>query len=86
MRTNDIKRDYRCGNLRYFSWEGLGTHYFEKNWENDIEIERGEEVGLFRLGSTVVLIFEAPEDFEFTIRPYEKLMMGQKIGEFRGVQ
>jgi phosphatidylserine decarboxylase len=60
----------------------LGTEYFEKNWDNKISITRGEEIGLFRLGSTVVLIFEAPENFEFTIQPYEKLIMGQKIGKY----
>lgn len=29
--------------------------------------KKGDEVGMFKLGSTVVLIFEAPENLEWTI-------------------
>ena len=61
----------------------MGTHYYERKFESPIELERAQEVGLFRLGSTVVLIFEAPDNFEFTVQPYEKIKMGQNIGTFR---
>jgi len=81
VRTNNIKRDWKCGNLEYFSWNGLGTHFYERKFEG-VPLDRGDEVGLFRLGSTVVLIFEAPDNFEFTIKPYDKIQMGQKLGYF----
>ncbi|EGD72312.1 hypothetical protein PTSG_00330 [Salpingoeca rosetta] len=42
--------------------------------------QKGEEVGAFRLGSTVVLVFEAPEDFHFRVRPGQKLRVGDQIG------
>jgi len=79
VRTNNIKRDFRCNNLQYFSWNGLGTHYYERQF-NSITVEKGEELGLFRLGSTVVLIFEADENFQFTAKPYQKIKMGEPLG------
>ena len=47
------------------------------------ETEAGEEIGGFRLGSTVVLLFEAPESFEFTLTQNEKVCMGQSIGRLK---
>ncbi|KAF9429889.1 phosphatidylserine decarboxylase 1 [Podila epigama] len=41
----------------------------------------GEEMGGFKLGSTVVLVFEAPENFKFTIEPGQVVRMGQPLGK-----
>lgn len=32
------------------------------------------------MGSTLVLIFEAPADFRFSVFPGDKVRMGQKLG------
>lgn len=40
----------------------------------------GEEVGGFRLGSTVVLVFEAPENFQFKVNRGNLVKMGQELG------
>lgn len=42
---------------------------------------KGDEVGGFMLGSTVVLVFEAPSNFKFTVDQGDYVKMGQKLGE-----
>ena len=41
---------------------------------------KGDHIGGFNLGSTIVLIFEAPKEFEFTTQPNQKVKIGQTIG------
>eukprot|EP01132_Coremiostelium_polycephalum_P009252 gene9252-11337_t len=77
--TNRITRDFRCKNLEYFSWNGVGSHSYDKVYENGVEQTRGQEIGQFHLGSTVVLIFEA-KDFQFTIKQGDYCKMGTQIG------
>lgn len=45
---------------------------------------RGEMMGEFNLGSTIVLLFEAPENFQFTVQGDQKVRFGEPIGQFTG--
>lgn len=43
--------------------------------------ERGDELGRFMLGSTLVVVWEAPDkQFEFTVQPGQVVRVGQSIG------
>ncbi|EGG17901.1 hypothetical protein DFA_08902 [Cavenderia fasciculata] len=78
--TNQITRDFRCKNLEYFSWNGVGSHSYDSDYAEDIPQSRGQEIGQFHLGSTVVLIFES-KDFQFNVQPGDYCKMGSFIGE-----
>ncbi|CDH55436.1 phosphatidylserine decarboxylase [Lichtheimia corymbifera JMRC:FSU:9682] len=44
-------------------------------------VRSGDEVGGFSLGSTVVLVFEAPASFQFKIHEGQTIKMGQALGD-----
>ncbi|CAI5711025.1 unnamed protein product [Peronospora effusa] len=51
------------------------------SYDDKLHATCGEEMAQFKLGSTVVLVFEAPESFQFTITPGDKLILGKCIGK-----
>ncbi|KAJ8326825.1 phosphatidylserine decarboxylase 1 [Batrachochytrium dendrobatidis] len=54
---------------------GMYDHKVDKSF-----ITRGDEVGGFRLGSTVVLVFEAPSSFQFSVEAGQTIRVGQSLG------
>ena len=48
--------------------------------ENGKRMEKGSELGAFRLGSTIVLLFECPQEFRFTCNVGKKVRVGESLG------
>ncbi|XP_045172540.2 phosphatidylserine decarboxylase proenzyme, mitochondrial-like isoform X1 [Mercenaria mercenaria] len=84
------------GSIKIYFDENLETNigashpnhvYHDRSFGNpdtpeNINLKKGEMVGEFNLGSTVVLLFEAPSNFEFDVKPGQKVKVGERLGGF----
>lgn len=52
---------------------------------NGQPLKPAQEMGGFRLGSTIVLVFEAPKNFQFDVHTGQKVKVGEKLGELVNV-
>ncbi|MFP4137093.1 MAG: archaetidylserine decarboxylase [Halomonas sp.] len=52
-------------------------------FDTPVHLEKGEEMGRFKLGSTVVMALSEPVSFAGDIEPGAKVQMGQSLGQFR---
>ena len=43
----------------------------------------GDAFGEFNLGSTIVLVFEAPPSFQFEVEPGQVIKYGQPLGRIK---
>jgi phosphatidylserine decarboxylase len=44
-------------------------------------VPKGSEFGVFHAGSTIVLIFEAPKNFTFAVKPGDRVQVGNKLAD-----
>ncbi|SEL91238.1 archaetidylserine decarboxylase [Halomonas daqiaonensis] len=51
-------------------------------FDTPVRLEKGEEMGRFKLGSTVVMAFAEPVTFADSLEPGAKVQMGQSLGSF----
>lgn len=76
------------GSIKVYCDKELRTNKIKwlesKPWKNtDLDcarVSKGELFGEFRMGSTIVLLFEAPKDFEFSVSVGEQIKVGQALG------
>ncbi|XP_041666162.1 phosphatidylserine decarboxylase proenzyme, mitochondrial isoform X1 [Cheilinus undulatus] len=45
-----------------------------------VALQKGAPLGEFNLGSTIVLLFEAPKDFTFNLQPGQRIRVGEGLG------
>lgn len=68
---SELKTNQRKAKKEYFE---------ERKFSESMALDRGDHVGWFAMGSAVVLIFEGPKDFEFTVKHGQKVKLGQALG------
>ena len=49
---------------------------------NGILLQRGDNFGDFNFGSTIVLVFEAPDNLAFNVKPGDAIRLGQSLCYF----
>lgn len=71
------------------TWAGVVNYqhpikHSECHYESPIVFKRGEEMGLFNMGSTVIVLFsnQAKIQFEPSLQTHHAILMGQKIGTY----
>jgi len=52
---------------------------FTRTFEKPVAATRGERLGAFNLGSTIVLVFESDTDFEFQVGAEDIVTVGQRL-------
>ncbi|KAI8504840.1 hypothetical protein Bbelb_169490 [Branchiostoma belcheri] len=64
-------------------WKG-GLFYdrvfFNETQGTGVSVKKGEIFGEFNLGSSIVIIFEAPRTFSFKVKPGQKIRFGEPLG------
>lgn len=60
-----------------WKWESKTFH--QKDFKDAVTVKKGDYFGEFNLGSTIVLIFEAPKDFKFDLSPDMPVKVGIPI-------
>jgi len=55
------------------------SNMFRQN-EMGVTVNKGDEMGRFNMGSTVVVIFETEPNFKLNVEAGERVVYGQRVG------
>lgn len=70
-------RVYEDPDLATNSWKLPKNRWFDRGL--DLTCRKGQPFGEFNLGSTIVLLFEAPKDFKIESQPGKKVEVGKSL-------
>ncbi|XP_042612951.1 phosphatidylserine decarboxylase proenzyme, mitochondrial-like isoform X2 [Cyprinus carpio] len=73
-------KELRTNNPRYNKGTFNDFSYVTNNRQEGVSMRKGEHLGEFNLGSTIVLLFEAPRDFTFNLKAGQKIHFGEPLG------
>ncbi|XP_073695616.1 phosphatidylserine decarboxylase proenzyme, mitochondrial isoform X2 [Garra rufa] len=73
-------KELRTNNPRYNKGTFNDFSYVTNNNQEGVSMRKGEHLGEFNLGSTIVLLFEAPRDFTFNLKAGQKIRFGEPLG------
>ncbi|XP_040107062.1 phosphatidylserine decarboxylase proenzyme, mitochondrial isoform X2 [Oryx dammah] len=73
-------RDLHTNSPRYSKGSFNDFSFVTHANKEGIPMRKGEHLGEFNLGSTIVLIFEAPKDFNFRLQAGQKIRFGEALG------
>ncbi|XP_069789205.1 phosphatidylserine decarboxylase proenzyme, mitochondrial isoform X4 [Narcine bancroftii] len=72
--------DLHTNSPRYMKGSYNDFSFITNNNKGGVTMRKGEHLGEFNLGSTIVLIFEGPKDFTFNLKPGQKIRFGEALG------
>ncbi|CAH8533215.1 unnamed protein product [Schistosoma haematobium] len=71
---------FRSSNTSIMINQEYKPPYLEAIFNGEMKLKRGDELGCFRLGSTVVLVFEAPTNkLKWCVKPGQRVKLGEPI-------
>ncbi|XP_077016615.1 phosphatidylserine decarboxylase proenzyme, mitochondrial isoform X2 [Tamandua tetradactyla] len=73
-------RDLHTNSPRYSKGSYNDFSFVTHTNKEGVPMRKGEHLGEFNLGSTIVLIFEAPQDFNFKLKTGQKIRFGEALG------
>ena len=69
-----VDEELKTNKWRGFKVGSMNEKEFDEAKINDVNLVKGELVGQFNMGSTIVLVFEAPTSFRYLVVSFFKTL------------